>query len=446
MKLLVIGTGYVGLVTGTCFAEMGHEVICLDIDTNKIDGLNRGEIPIYEPGLQEMVLRNAREKRLFFTTNYAAAAKNSDVCFIAVSTPSSDSGACDLSYVFQAAESLAEHMDGYKLIVNKSTVPVGTAGQVRSVIQDRLNALGKSVTFDIASNPEFLKEGAAISDCMKPDRIIIGVESERARTLMEELYAPFSISQQKILFMDVASAEMTKYASNAMLALRISFMNELSELCEKLGANINQIRLGMGTDVRIGPHFLYAGAGFGGSCFPKDIRALRHMGKECDVPMPIMDAVETINKRQKQALLRKMMSYFSTKGGLQSKTIAIWGLSFKPDTDDIREAPALELIGDLLKAGAHVRLYDPIAQKNAKVVLKDQPHITWCKDEYEAAHSSHAIALVTDWKQFRFVDFEKVVSGLQERAFFDGRNQYRPKEMKSRGFAYFGIGIPGVTP
>ncbi len=442
MKLLVVGTGYVGLVTGACFSEMGHDVICLDIDEQKISKLSDGKIPFYEPGLSEIVLRNKEAGRLQFTTDYKWGVENSDIYFIAVPTPSSDDGSCNLSYVLSAADSIAEHMNGYRIIVNKSTVPVGSGERVSLRIKGGLKKRGADIDFDVVSNPEFLKEGAAIQDCMKPERIIIGIESERARKAMQEIYAPFSLNTNRIFFMDVRSAEMSKYAANSMLALRISFMNELSGLCERLGADINCVRQGVGSDSRIGPDFLYAGVGFGGSCFPKDIRALNRMGEEVSYDMSLLKAIESINKRQKKVLHQKILKHFSTKGGLSGKTIAIWGLSFKPDTDDMREAPALELIKELIDSGANVRLYDPIAMDNARTHLPDNASITWCTDEYDAASGAHAIALVTDWKQFRLVNFEKVVGNLLEKALFDGRNQYKRSEMQKRGFAYHGIGLP----
>ena len=442
MKLLVVGTGYVGLVTGACFAEMGHDVICLDIDEEKISKLKEGKVPFFEPGLSELVLRNQEAGRLQFTTNYKFGVQQSLICFIAVPTPSREDGSCNLGYVLSAAKSIAEHMDGYRIIVNKSTVPVGSGEIVAASIREHLKQQDVTYGFDIVSNPEFLKEGAALQDCMKPERIIIGVESDHVKEAMEAIYTPFSLNRNRIFFMDIRSAEMTKYASNSMLALRISFMNELSGLCEKLGADINQVRQGVGADSRIGPHFLYAGVGFGGSCFPKDIRALLKMGEEVNYEMSILKAALSINKRQKQVLNQKMVRHFLKRGGIQGKTIAIWGLAFKPDTDDMREAPALELIEELLKAGASVRLYDPVAMQVAKKQLKDNPAITWCKDEYDAAEGAHAIALVTEWKQFRFVDFEKIIGNLQEKTLFDGRNQYKQTDMQKRGFVYHGIGIP----
>ncbi|MBS0615515.1 MAG: UDP-glucose/GDP-mannose dehydrogenase family protein [Verrucomicrobia bacterium] len=431
MYILVIGTGYVGLVTGASLAEMGHHVTCLDIDQAKIDALNQGIIPIYEPGLEDLVRRNKAAGRLSFTTQYPSKLST---CFIAVPTPAKEDGSCDLKYVMAATEEIGKHMTGPCLIVIKSTVPVGTADAVRA-------ALKTSYPFDVVSNPEFLKEGAAVTDCMKPDRIILGVDNPKAAEQMKELYAPFTLNHDRILVMDNRSAEMTKYAANAMLATRISFMNEMAGLCERLGASINHVRVGIGSDHRIGYNFLYAGVGYGGSCFPKDIDALRQMAKAVGYETPLLTATHTINERQKKILSEKMKKYFAKTGGLKEKTIAIWGLAFKPDTDDIREAPALQLIEELLSHGADVRLYDPIAQEKGKMQLS-HPGIAWCTSEYEAAQGADAVALVTEWKQFRFVDFDQVLSSMGGKGFFDGRNQYKPREMKSRGFDYFCIGIP----
>lgn len=437
MNILIVGTGYVGLVTGACLAEMGHSVLCLDIDENKVQDLENGIIPFYEPGLEELVKRNCAAKRLAFTTNYQKGVSASQVCFLAVPTPSQEDGSCDLSYVLQAAKEIGKHMTGYRLIVNKSTVPVGTAAIVKQTL---LQSLVNEIPFDVVSNPEFLKEGSAVADCMKPDRIIIGVDSLKAEQILKEIYAPFTLNRDRILTMDIPSAEMTKYAANAMLATRISFMNEMASLCEKVGANINDVRIGIGSDQRIGTHFLYAGIGYGGSCFPKDIRALKALAQEKGVSTPILQAVDSVNEMQKRVLLKKISSYF--KGALEGKTIAIWGLSFKPDTDDIREAPSLKLIEELLACGAHLRLYDPVSMKKALRHLPNTSQIRWCENEYEAAQHADAVALVTEWKQFRFVDLEEILKKMQGKAFFDGRNQYKPHEMRTRGFDYFGIGLP----
>ncbi len=440
MKILVVGTGYVGLVTGACFAEMGHHVICLDIDHEKIHQLRAGKVPIFEPGLEEIVTRNVQAGRLFFTTDYAEGVSSALVCFIAVSTPASEDGSADMSYVKQCAEQIAMKMNGYKIIVNKSTVPVGTVQVVTQTINETLLKRGVQYEFDVISNPEFLKEGDAINDFMKPDRIVIGVENARGGALMQELYAPFNLSHDRILIMDPLSAEMTKYAANAMLASRISFMNEMAGICEKVGADITKVRKGIGSDKRIGYSFLYAGAGYGGSCFPKDIKALCAMAEKHAYDTPLLDAIEAVNATQKELIGNKILHYFSEK--VSGKVIAIWGLSFKPGTDDMREAPSLVLIRFLLESGAYVRLFDPVAMPKAKKMFKKSPQICWCQDEFEAAQGADAIALMTEWKQFRFVDFEKILPTMRGQAFFDGRNQYHPEEMAAKGFDYISIGQP----
>ena len=440
MKILIVGTGYVGLVTGACFAEMGHTVTCLDIDEKKIAMLEKGEVPIYEPGLSEMVKRNIRERRLFFTTNYPEAVASAGVCFIAVPTPSRPDGSCDTSYVEAAARQIASHMNGYKVLVNKSTVPVGTAHRVRDIVREELG--DKTISFDVVSNPEFLKEGAALQDCLKPDRIVVGSDSPKAAEIMKELYSAFMISHDKIIMMDILSAEMTKYAANAMLAARISFMNEIAAICKKVGANVNEVRKGIGSDSRIGYHFLYPGIGYGGSCFPKDVKALIAVAKDAGCDATLLEAVESVNERQKKSLAKNMLHYFSKRGGLKGKTIGIWGLSFKPDTDDMREAPSLVLIEDLLAQGAFVRLYDPIAMPNAMKILNHHPQIYWAQDETDATKGADAVALLTEWKQFRLVDFRPILNQMKGFAFFDGRNQYKPMDMKQKGFDYIGIGIP----
>ena len=440
MILLVVGTGYVGLVTGTCFAEMGHTVICLDIDQNKINLLNQGIIPLYEPGLEEMVRRNVKANRLQFTTNYPESVANALVCFLAVDTPETADGSADLTYLKNAAKMVAEHMTEYKVFVNKSTVPVGTAPQISQIVRETLAKRRLNIEFDVVSNPEFLKEGNAVNDFMKPDRVIIGVDNVRVAAIMKEIYSPFMLSHERIILMDVPSAEMTKYAANAMLAARISFMNELAGLCEINGADINKVRKGIGSDKRIGYNFLYAGAGFGGSCLPKDIRALRSQARALQYETPLMDSVELINNRQKNLLGKKILDYFSQHGGLAKKTIGLLGLAFKPDTDDMRSAPSLNLISQLLEAGAHVRLFDPVAMENAKRLIIPNISITWCQDEHEVAIGAHALVLVTEWKQFRLLDFAGLLSRMEHNAFFDGRNQYSPEEMARKGFNYFCIG------
>lgn len=442
MHILVVGVGYVGLVTGTCLAEMGHDVICLDINEKKIEMLNSGVIPIYEPGLEEMVKRNEKAGRLHFTTDYAKGVADSEICIIAVETPISQKGGADLTALKKAASSIAQHMDGYRLIANKSTVPPGTAITIREVIQQTLDQKNASIEFDVVSNPEFLKEGNAINDFMKPDRVIIGTDTPRAAAAMKKIYAPFMLNHERLIMMDVASAEMTKYAANAMLATRISFMNEMANFCELIGADINKVREGIGSDKRIGYHFLYPGPGYGGSCLPKDIHALRHHADILGYDTPILDAIETVNRRQKLILASKLQEYFKDKGGLSNKTIGILGLSFKPDTDDMREAPSLLLVETLLGQNASLRLFDPVAMDNAKKCLPTSPLITWCNSELEAAVGADALVLVTEWKQFRFLNFSKIHSLMKGRLFLDGRNQYAAHEVASRGFDYIGIGQP----
>lgn len=440
MRLLMIGTGYVGLVTGTCMAEMGHQVTCLDINEAKIDRLNSGIVPIYEPGLEEMIRRNVSAGRLSFTSNYPSAVHEAEVCFITVDTPVGKDGSANLEYVQSAATSIAKHMTGYRIIVNKSTVPVGTAKQVTRWIRETLQERGVKCSFDVISNPEFLKEGSAVQDCMKPDRVLIGSDNPDATAVMQEIYSPFMINRDRFLVMDIASAELTKYAANAMLATRISFMNELAGLCELTGADINQIRKGIGSDTRIGYHVLYAGCGYGGSCLPKDVTALRASARALGYPTPLLDATTRINHQQKRVLGEKIALYFADKGGLAGKTIGILGLSFKPDTDDMRKATSLVLIKQLYDAGAYVRLYDPVAMDKARKLFPDDPTITWCHDELDCAKGADALALVTEWKQFRFLNFDKILSNMSGRAFFDGRNQYQPLEMARKGFDYISIG------
>jgi len=428
MNIAVIGTGYVGLVTGTCFAETGNRVVCVDIDAEKVEKLRRGVLPIYEPGLEAIFRRNLSGERLHFTTEYKEAIPQADIVFLALPTPSDGDGSADLRYVLQAAETLGPLLQGYTVVVNKSTVPVGTAEKVRQVL---LRYADES-QFDVVSNPEFLREGVAVNDFMRPDRVVIGTRSERARQLMKKLYAPFVRQGNPILFMDERSAEMTKYAANAYLATRISFMNEIANLCERLGANVDWVRRGMGSDSRIGKRFLFPGVGFGGSCFPKDVRALRHMAKEVGYDFKIIDAVIDVNARQKSLLGQKIKAFFG--GELRNRKIAIWGLSFKPETDDIREAPSLALIDFLLSEGAEVHVYDPEAMANVKRVYGEALH--YGSDMYEILRDAEALAIVTEWQVFRTPDFHRMVELMRTPAIFDGRNIYDIDEI-SRMFVHY---------
>ena len=430
----MIGTGYVGLVTGTCFSEMGHNVTCYDIACEKIEKLKCGQIPIYEPGLSELVSKNSSSNRLHFTTDLRDALRAIDVIFLAVPTPSDEDGNCDLNYLFAAAKSIAEELTADVLIVNKSTAPIGTAERLQKHIQENLKC---DIAFDVVSNPEFLREGSAVGDCMKPDRVIIGSNNDLSTEVMRQIYRPFTMNRDRIIVMDVKSAEMTKYAANVMLASRISIMNEFARLCEASGADINKVRVGIGSDPRIGYGSIYPGLGFGGSCFPKDLRALRAIGRTYELPTPIMDAVERVNEHQKQTLHEKMQSYFSS---LEGKTIAIWGLSYKPDTDDTREAPSIVLIKLLLASGASLRLYDPAAMQRLQTEIAPSEDVVYCNDEYSAATGADAICLVTEWKQFRFIDFKRLAPLLTTKVVFDGRNQYQAEELAQLGFDYIGIG------
>jgi UDPglucose 6-dehydrogenase len=439
-NILIIGAGYVGLVTGTCLAEMGHHVTVLDINAHKVQLLNQGTVPIYEPGLEELLKRNAAAHRLHFTTDYAEAVARATVCFICVDTPVSHDGHANMSFVKSAVLSLASHMQDYKLIANKSTVPIGSAAFIRTLIQETLEKRCANIPFDVVSNPEFLKEGNAVNDFMKPDRVIIGTESERAASIMQEVYAPFMFNHDRLILMDCTSAEMTKYAANAMLAARISFMNEMAGLCELTGANINKVRKGIGSDKRIGYQFLYPGPGFGGSCLPKDVRALSAQGRSLGYEMTLINAIETVNQRQKKLISQKISAYFEAEG-VRNKVIGVLGLSFKPDTDDVRESSAVDLVRQLLHAGALVRVYDPAAMQNAKQVLLPHPDIFWCQDELQLAEGADALVLMTEWKQFRLLDFPALLQKMRGKAFFDGRNQYNSTEMAKQGFVYMGIGF-----
>lgn len=437
MKVAIVGSGYVGLVTGACFSEVGIDVVCVDIDKKKIDNLNKGIIPIYEPGLEEMLLRNMKKGRLAFTTNIAEAVKDCEVLFIAVGTPPDEDGSADLKYVIAVARDCGKHMDDYLLVVTKSTVPVGTSEKVKAAIQDELTKRDVDIDFDVASNPEFLKEGAAIDDFLKPDRIVIGLESVRAKELMKSLYKPFTLNGHPIIFMDIISAEMTKYAGNSMLATKISFMNDIANLCEIVGADINLVRKGIGSDSRIGNKFIYPGIGYGGSCFPKDVQALIRTAGEYKYDLRVLKAVEEVNKDQKLVLFNKIMNFF--EGDIQGKTIALWGLSFKPQTDDMREAPSLIIVKKLLEAGAKVKAYDPIAIKEAKHHFGET--IAYCEDQYETLIDADCVAILTEWPEFKFPNFKIIKKLLNTPAVFDGRNIYDKNEMKQNGFSYFCIGI-----
>lgn len=438
MKIAIVGTGYVGLVTGTCFAEMGTEVFCVDIDQKKIENLKKGIIPIFEPGLDEMVERNHKAGRLQFTTDLSSILNEVDIVFSAVGTPPDEDGSADLKYVLEVARTVGKYLNKYMVVVTKSTVPVGTAQLVKHAIQEELNKRGLSdLEFDVASNPEFLKEGAAISDFMQPDRVVVGVESERAQKMMAKLYKPFTLNNYPIIYTDIPSAEMIKYAANAMLATRISFMNDIANLCEIVGADVNMVRKGIGADARIGSKFLYAGCGYGGSCFPKDVKALINTAKKKGYNMRILNAVEEVNEHQKTILFNKLMKYYN--GDINGKTIAIWGLAFKPKTDDMREAPSLVLIDMILKAGGKVRAYDPVAMEEAKHKLGDS--IVYAKDIYDATLDADAIMMVTEWNEFRLPAWEVIKKTMTTPLVIDGRNIYNRQEMAELGFDYTGIGF-----
>lgn len=438
MKIAIVGTGYVGLVSGACFAEMGVEVTCVDVNEEKIKNLQQGIIPIYEPGLEEMVVRNHREGRLQFTTCLAECLDNVEAVFSAVGTPPDEDGSADLSYVLGVAREVGANMKHYLVVVTKSTVPVGTAQLVKQAIQSELDKRGEDIHFDVASNPEFLKEGAAVKDFMSPDRVVVGVESERARRLMERLYAPFMLVSNRLLFTDIPSAEMIKYAANSMLATRISFMNDIANLCELVGADVNMVRKGIGSDTRIGSKFLYPGCGYGGSCFPKDVKALIKTAEQNGYQMRVLRAVEQVNEEQKSVLFRKLAAHF--EGHLQGKTIALWGLAFKAETDDMREATSLVTIDCLLRAGCTVRVYDPVAMNECRRRLGNQ--VVYARDMYDAALGADALLLLTEWKQFRLPSWQVVLRSMNHPAVFDGRNIYNPEEMRSFGLFYTSIGRP----
>ncbi|UCE52216.1 MAG: UDP-glucose/GDP-mannose dehydrogenase family protein [Desulfobacterales bacterium] len=440
MNICVIGPGYVGLVTAACFAEMGNEVICVSRNEEKVNNLNNGVIPIYEPGLEVLVEKNLKDARLQFTTSLEEGVKNSLFIFIAVATPPDEDGSADLAHVIEVAKRIGRCLDAYRVIVNKSTVPVGTAEKVRDAIWSELEKRGIDLEFDVVSNPEFLKEGDAINDFMKPDRIVVGTDNIRTAELIKELYAPFAREREKLIVMDVRSAEMTKYAANAMLATKISFMNEMANICERVGADVSMVRKGIGSDHRIGYHFIYPGVGYGGSCFPKDVQALIATSKESGYKSKILTTVEEVNAAQKKVLAQKIIDYFQHKGGLNGKTVAVWGLAFKPNTDDMREAPSIDIIRRLTNEGARIQAHDPEAIKEAKRVFGKNPNVVYFDNHYDALKDANCMALITEWFLYRNPDFERTKRLLKSPVVFDGRNQYSPKEMERLGFEYFSIG------
>lgn len=436
MKIAIVGTGYVGLVSGTCFAEMGIDVTCVDVDANKIEGLLQGKIPIYEPGLDELVLRNTREGRLHFTTDLSQCIDDVEIVFSAVGTPPDEDGSADLQYVLSVARTFGRHIKKYTILVTKSTVPVGTARKVKKVIEEELEKRGENIPFDVASNPEFLKEGAAIKDFMSPDRVVVGVESEQAREKMSRLYRPFLLNNFRVIFTDIPSAEMIKYAANSMLATRISFMNDIANLCELVGADVNMVRKGIGSDSRIGSKFLYPGCGYGGSCFPKDVKALIRTAEKAGYTMKVLHAVEEVNEAQKQVLYRKLEKYYN--GDLAGKTVALWGLSFKPETDDMREATSLVTIRLLQDSGCRVKVYDPVSMKECRRRIGNS--VEYAADMYEAVLEADALLLHTEWKQFRMPSWGVIKKAMKTPLVIDGRNIYDAEELKKLGFAYLSIG------
>lgn len=436
MNIAIVGTGYVGLVSGTCFAEMGIDVTCVDVNEEKIQFLLDGQIPSFEPGLEELVKRNVEAGRLHFTTDLSSCLDNVEVVFSAVGTPPDEDGSADLKYVLAVAKTFGQNIHRYTILVTKSTVPVGTAQKVKETVRAELEKRGVDIVFDVASNPEFLKEGTAIKDFMTPDRVVVGTESEQAKKIMSRLYKPFMLSGERMIFTDIPSAEMIKYAANSMLATRISFMNDIANLCELVGADVNMVRKGIGSDTRIGKKFLYAGCGYGGSCFPKDVKALIKTAEKSGYPMRVLKAVEEVNESQKSILFNKLMKHYA--GQLKGKTITLWGLAFKPETDDMREAPALVLIDKLQKAGCRVKVYDPISMTECKRRIGDI--VTYCKDMYEAALDTDALLLVTEWKEFRMPSLAVLAKTMSHRVVIDGRNIYDAEEMHENGFAYYKIG------
>lgn len=435
MNIAIVGTGYVGLVSGACFAEMGIDVTCVDINPEKIKCLLNGEIPIYEPGLDDLVKRNVEAGRLHFTTDLTTCLDNVEVVFSAVGTPPDEDGSADLQYVLEVARTFGQHIKKYTILVTKSTVPVGTAKKVKAVIEEELTKRGEQIDFEVASNPEFLKEGAAIKDFMSPDRVVVGVESDRAKKVMERLYRPFQMNNYRLYFMDIPSAEMTKYAANAMLATRISFMNDIANLCDLVGANVDMVRKGIGADTRIGSKFLYPGCGYGGSCFPKDVKALARTAREYGYTMGVIEAVEAVNERQKEIVVKKLQDKLGT---LRGKTIALWGLAFKPETDDMREAPALVVIEKLLEAGASVKVYDPVAMDECRRRIGDR--VVYCKDMYDVVIDADALAVLTEWKEFRIPSWSVIKRVMKQSVLVDGRNIYSKDEVIAEGFEYAAIG------
>ena len=435
MNIAIVGTGYVGLVSGACFAEMGIDVTCVDINPEKIKCLLNGEIPIYEPGLDDLVKRNVEAGRLHFTTDLTTCLDNVEVVFSAVGTPPDADGSADLQYVLEVARTFGRNIKKYTILVTKSTVPVGTAKKVKAVIEEELTKRGEQIDFEVASNPEFLKEGAAIKDFMSPDRVVVGVESDRAKKVMERLYRPFQMNNYRLYFMDIPSAEMTKYAANAMLATRISFMNDIANLCDLVGANVDMVRKGIGADTRIGSKFLYPGCGYGGSCFPKDVKALAHTAREYGYTMGVIEAVEAVNERQKEIVVKKLQDKLGT---LRGKTIALWGLAFKPETDDMREAPALVVIEKLLEAGASVKVYDPVAMDECRRRIGDR--VVYCKDMYDVVIDADALAVLTEWKEFRIPSWSVIKRVMKQPVLVDGRNIYSKDEVIAEGFEYAAIG------
>ena len=439
MNIAIVGTGYVGLVSGTCFADTGANVTCIDVDEKKIERLNNGEIPIYEPGLDELVVKNVKAGRLKFSSDLASVLNDQEIVFSAVGTPPDEDGSADLKYVLQVAKTIGENLNRYLVVVTKSTVPVGTARKVRETIQAELDKRGVDITFDVASNPEFLKEGNAIKDFMSPDRVVVGIESEKAKKTLTKLYKPFLINNFRVIFMDIPSAEMTKYAANSMLATRISFMNDIANLCELVGADVNMVRQGIGADTRIGRKFLYAGCGYGGSCFPKDVKALIKTADKAGYSMEVLKAVERVNERQKHVLFNKLVKAYGDETELKGKTIALWGLSFKPETDDMRESTALVIIDSLLKAGCNIRAYDPVAMDECKRRLPDAP-ITYCRDMYDAVLDADAMLLLTEWKEFRLPTWAVIKKEMIRPLVIDGRNIFDIEELEENGFEYHCIG------